>query len=123
MTWYSSSVRRQLMPFVSSAALAAMQKHLDQTREDLHASRAEVSRLTETIVQLKRQGFHPPEPMHAPPALVPASPVDEAIRALPRQHQGNVMREVKRWREDGRMTEDEILRRVQLGEEAYQEAG
>jgi hypothetical protein len=109
------------VPFVSSAALAAMQQHLDLTREDLKAARAEITRLTDTLLQMKRLGFHPPEPTYAPPQIVKASPVDEAIRALPRQHQGNVMREVKRWREGG-MSEKDILRRVELGEEAYQES-
>jgi hypothetical protein len=110
------------MPFISQAALNSMQTHLDHAREDLKAARAEITRLTDTMLTMKRQGFHPPEPTYAPPQIVPASPVDEAIRALPRQHQGNVMREVKRWRVEG-MSEKDILRRVELGEEAYQEAG
>lgn len=109
------------MPFISQAALNTMDKALYNAREDLVAARLEVRSLTETIVTLKRQGYHPPEPVGTMPHVVPANPVQRAINDLPfpRGVKAGIAASAEKWRKEG-LSETNIVLRVQMGEDEWE---
>lgn len=104
--------------FIARSTYDALCGERERLRQEVQEARSEVARLTDVIVSLKRQNYHPPESPGEPVVLEPPTPIQKAIQGLPRKVRGGVMGEVERWRGEG-MTEQEIVRRIELGEEEY----
>jgi hypothetical protein len=105
------------MPFVSQAALDAMQVHLDRARSDLSESREEVRRLTDIIVGMKRQNYQPADAPMPPPQIIPPSPVELAVRKnIPARSRQHIYGEIARWRLEGK-SDDQIIHLLEVGEE------
>jgi hypothetical protein len=82
------------------------------------AREAEIQRLTDIIVALKRQNYSPPDVLGKPVVLEPLSAVQKAIYGLPKKVQGGVRSAVEEWERQG-LSEPQILRRIELGEDEY----
>lgn len=108
------------LPWVSRALYDGVRFLLDAQVEATAADRREIARLTDVIIGMKRQNYHAPDPSPTPVAVEPLGAVELAVRKLPRNLRAQVMGEVVLWRAQ-RMTEEQIARRIELGEEAYRE--
>jgi hypothetical protein len=108
------------MPFVSAAAWEARQHALDTFQARVDAKDAEIRRLTDIIVGMKRQNYQPADAVLPPPQIEPPSKVEAAIRShLPARLRDQVRSEVQVWRAQN-MTEAQIVRRIQVGEANYE---
>lgn len=84
-TWYSSKARTEHERQAALLQVAITERDLlraetERLRAELRDSRGAYDALVRTVVDLKREGFHPTIPVAQPPAREPEEPTSDALQ-------------------------------------------
>ncbi len=110
------------MPWMSQKAIERLEDRVDAGYALASQIRAEkdarIADLTQTIIDLRRQGFTPRDPEPRALEIRPPSAVDLALRELPVRVRGQVAGAAQLWVQQG-MSQTDAALRIQMGEDAW----